>query len=292
MLKNPFKKSLAARRPGEQFVLWQSGRVRAEVKEESPAFYTRLFNLPVSPLALAGPGRIYTVQGAAGGDGASTVAVNLAALMALSSPERVVLLDLEGYGAVRSRLGLPAGECPVSILDWEGIDGPGGMARGLVNHSSGVMVVPGVAHYDQVEKVTPDLVFKILALLKENYDFVVLDCPPVGICNNTWAAALAADAVLTVFRPDRASLDLLQENSGFMIRLGCQDRVFGVLNQAGIPGGIRPGDLEGRTGAVITGILPYSAGVAEANNRRQLVVSARPRDDFTRAMHLLAGSIV
>ncbi|MCL6479909.1 MAG: hypothetical protein K6T65_16190, partial [Peptococcaceae bacterium] len=51
-------------------------------------------------------------------------------------------------------------------LDWEDIYGPGDIARGLLNHSSGIMAVPGVIHYDQVEKVTPALVLKMLTLSK------------------------------------------------------------------------------------------------------------------------------
>lgn len=291
MLKNLFNRKGNRPDPNGDFVLWQAGRDGLQKKEENQCGATRMFNIPVSPGALAGHGRIYVVQGAAGGDGASTVAANLAGLLALSDPERVVLIDLEGYGAVRSRMGLPVGECLVNILDWEDIHGPGEVARGLFNHSSGTMVVPGVIHYDHVEKVDPALVFKMLTLLKDSYDYIILDCPPAGMNNSTWAAALVADVVFAVFRPDRASLDLLQENKSFLFRLGCQDRVYAVLNQAGIPGGIRPGDLEGKPGMNIIGILPYSVAVAESNNRRQLVVHTRPRDQFARAMQLLADSI-
>ncbi|MCL6476984.1 MAG: AAA family ATPase [Peptococcaceae bacterium] len=291
MLKNLFKKKNVKPQAEEEFVLWKANQGEAEPKVESKSEALKMFNLPVSPKALTGHGKIYVIQGAVGGDGATTVAVNLAGLLALSNPERVVLIDLDGYGAVRSRMGLPAGECLVNILDWEDMYGPGDIARGLLNHSSGIMAVPGVIHYDQVEKVTPALVLKMLTLLKESYDYIVLDCPPAGINNNTWAASLVADIILTVFRPDRASIDLLQENNGFMHRLGCQERVHAVLNQAGIPGGIRPGDLESKLGVNIIGILPYSIGVAETNNRRQLVVHARQRDDFTRAIQALADRI-
>ncbi len=291
MLKNLFKKKNPLPQAGEEFVLWKASRGEAQPKEEIKSEASRMFNLPVSPGALAGYGKIIVVQGAVGGDGATTVAVNLAGLLALSNPERVVLIDLDGYGAVRSRMGFPAGECLVNILDWEDIYGPKDIARGLINHSSGIMVVPGVIHCDQVEKVTPALVLKVLTLLKESYDYIILDCPPVGINNNTWAASLVADVILTVFRPDRTSIDLLQENNGFMLRLGCQERVHAVLNQAGIPGGIRPVDLESKLGVNIVGILPYSIGVAEANNRRQLVVYTRQRDEFAKAIQALADRI-
>ena len=286
-----FKKKEVKSGANEEFVLWKANQGQEDKKEEQVAEVTRLFNLPVSPKELAGFGKIIVVQGSVGGDGATTLATNLAGLLALSNPERVVLIDLEGYGAVRSRMGLPAGECLVNILDWEDIHGPREMAKGLLNHSSGVMVVPGVIHYDHEEKVTPALVLKMLTLLKENYDYIILDCPPVAISNNTWAAALVADVILTVFKPDRTSLDLLQENNGFMNRLGCQDRVKAVLNQAGIPGGIRPTDLESKLGIDIIGILPYSIGVTEENNRRQLVVHTRQRDEFAKAIQFLADSL-
>jgi cellulose biosynthesis protein BcsQ len=278
-------------RPEDEFVLWKANQVETGAGEESREETLRLFNLPVSPKAIAGHGKILVVQGAAGGDGATTVACNLAGILAMSNPERVVLVDLDGYGAVRGRMGLPAGECLVNILDWEDIHGPRDTAKGLLNHSSGIMVVPGVIHFDHVEKVSPALTLKMLTILKENQDYIIIDCPPVGINNNTWAAALVADVILTVFRPDRTSVDLLQENNGFMLRLGCQDRVNAVLNCAGIPGGIRPGDLETRLGINIIGVLPYSVAVAESNNRRQLVVHARQRDDFTRALQLVLDRI-
>lgn len=291
MLNKIFKKEGKAAKVQEDFVLWQADQGQKADKAEKQPEDVKLFNLPVSPGALAGHGKIYAVQGAVGGDGATTLACNLAGLLAVSNPERVALVDLDGYGAIRSRMGLPAGECLLNILDWEDIHGSRDIAKGLLNHSSGIMVAPGVIHLDQVENVTPTLVLKIMTLLKESYDYIILDCPPAGINNNTWAAALVADAIVTVFRPDRTSIDLIQESNGFMLRLGCQDRVYAVLNQAGLPGGIRPGDLEGRLSVSIAGIMPYSVAVAEANNRRQLVVHSRQKDDYVRALQLLNDRI-
>ena len=277
-------------KPQEEVVLWKADQDKPRAVE-SRGKSTRLYNIPVSPDALAGHGKIYTVQSSTKGDGATTIAVNLAALLALSNPERVVLIDLDGYGSIRSRMGLPADECLINILDWEDIHGPRDIIRGLYNHSSGIMVVPGVIHYDHEEKVTPTLIFKMLTLLKETHDYIILDCPPAGTGNNTWAAALVSDLIFTVFKPDRASLDLLNENNGFMARLGCQDRVCAVLNQAGIPGGIRAGELESGLGLNILGVMPYSVAVAEENNRRQMMVHSRERDDFTRALQVLADRL-
>jgi pilus assembly protein CpaF len=103
---------------------------------------------------------------------------------------------------------------------------------------------------------------------------------------------MVADTVLTVFKPDRASLDLLGENSGFLLRLGCRSRVRLALNQAGIPGGIRTSDIENIAGLGLAGILPYSPAVAEENNKRQLAVLSRARDDFSRGLQQLLDVVL
>ncbi|MFZ5643889.1 MAG: ATPase, T2SS/T4P/T4SS family [Bacillota bacterium] len=276
----------------EEFLLWEPGQGRQiyDLKKDAKDL-THLFNIPVSPGAIPGHGRIIAVQSSIEGDGASTIALNISGLLALSNPERVVIVDLGGYGAVRARMGLPTDECLINILDWEDIHSTRDISRGLYSHSSGVMIVPGVVHYDHVGEINPDLVFKILTLLKESFDYIVLDCPPVGMNNNTWAALLVSDVILTVFRPDRTSLDLLNENSGFVLRLGCGNRVNPVLNQAGIPGGIRAGDVEGKL-RLDKSTLPYSIAVAEENNRRQIITLTKQRDDFTRALQILLDKVL
>jgi len=269
-------------------VIWQGGR--EESTHEPEREITRLYNIPVNPKAIPGDGIIITIQCAKHGDGATTVAANLAALLARGNPERVALVDLDGYGSLRSRLGLPAGEFLVNILDWEDVQGTRDMTRALITHSSGIVVVPGVIHFDHTVKVKPNLVFKMLTVLKNSFDAVILDCPPVGHGNNTWAAALVSDAVVTVIKPDRTSLDMYAENTSFMSRLGCGDRLYTVLNQAGVPGGIKSADLveNNELGMTVSAVLPYSTAVAEENNRRRLVARTRPRDIFSLALSNMA----
>lgn len=278
-----------------EFIVWRPSGIYEDAEKtsiEEPLEEPFLYNLPVQPKALPGNGKIVAVQGVAAGDGATTVAVNLAGILARYAPDMVSLVDLDSYGSVRSRLGLPAGEFLINILDWEDIHSTKDIAKGLINHSTRVLVLPGVIHYDQVDAVKPSLVFKILTLLKEKYSYVVIDCPPVAINNNTWAAVLVADTVLTILSPERDSLDRLHENNGFLIRLGCQNRIFTLLNQAGKPGGIRPADLEGNNFYKLSEVLPYSVNVAECNNRRQVIAHYNQKDDFVKSLQVIVEQIL
>jgi hypothetical protein len=85
----------------------------------------------------------------------------------------------------------------------------------------------------------------------------------------------------------------LKESNKFMSRLGCREKILTVLNQAGIPGGIRPGDLvdNEKLNIGVGAVLPYSTALAEANNRRELVSVSRCRDDFSQALHRLADRL-
>lgn len=266
--------------PQDGPVLWESGQVRETAQQEDA---THLYNIPVSPKALPGKGMIWVIQSPEGGDGSTTVATNLAAVLAISNPDKVILIDHDGFGAVRSRMGLPTNQCLVNILDWQDVQDVSQMHRAMVQHSTGVMVVPGVLHHDHIQFVTPSFVFKILSIFKERFDHIILDCSPVGQQNNSWAAALVADIVLTIIKPDRTSIDLVQDNLSYLNRLGCTDRSYLVLNQAGIPGGIKTTDLTNtmQSGLNISYSLPYSVNVQEANNKRELIAITKPKDDFS-----------
>lgn len=195
MKLNLFKKKKET--PHEGPVLWGPGGVEAIPETPSTTEATHMFNIPIRPEALPGKGMIWTVQSS------TTVATNLAAALAEGNPERVVLVDMDGIGSVRSRMGLK--ESLETILDWQDVRDARDLQRVLINHTSGVLVVPGVMHYDHISLVDAGLVFTMLTILKERYDHIVLDCPPVGTNNNTWAAALVSNILALIIKPERTN---------------------------------------------------------------------------------------
>ncbi|SFH34273.1 MinD-like ATPase involved in chromosome partitioning or flagellar assembly [Desulfotomaculum arcticum] len=278
----------------ESTIIWKSSDQSNSQEENVEENVTSLYNIPISPKAIQGEGTIITVQCAKHGDGATTVAANIAASLAKGNPEKVALVDLDGYGSVRSRFGLLASECLINILDWEDVQGVRDMAMAMYSHTSGVVLVPGVIHYDHIKKVSPDLIFKTLTILKNNFDVIVLDCPPLGQANNTWTAAIVSDIVLSILKPDRTSIDHYPENKSYANRLGCGERYITVLNQSAIPGGIRSADLlnNKELDIGIAAVLPYSVNVNEENNRRKLICHSKPKDQFSQAINELVSELI
>lgn len=271
--------------PQEGPVLWGPGGVEVIPETHSSTEVTHMFNIPIRPEGLPGKGMIWTVQSS------TTVATNLAAALAAGNPERVVLVDLDGIGSVRSRMGLK--ESLETILDWQDVRDARDLQRVLINHTSGVLVVPGVMHYDHISLVDAGLIFNMLTILKERFDHIVLDCPPVGMNNNTWAAALVSNIVALIIKPERTNLDFIKDNLVFLKRLGCEERTCVILNHAGAPGSIKATDLIGnkQLGLDIHHTLPYSVSVAEASNKREIVLLTKPRDEFSTALKKLVEKL-
>src|SRR3990172_1121339 len=122
-------------------------------------------------------GKIIDVIGSKGGVGNTTMAVNLATSLVESSPSpRVALIDMN----------LLFGEIPI-FLNIESFFNWGEVARNisrldptylmsiLSKHASGVYVLPSPTGLDGVNVATPEIIEKILGLMRNVFDFIVID---------------------------------------------------------------------------------------------------------------------
>lgn len=122
-------------------------------------------------------GKIIDVIGSKGGVGNTTMAVNLAtSLVESSRSPRVALIDMN----------LLFGEIPIflnieSSFDWGGVArdisrlDPTFLMSILSKHASGVYVLPSPTGLDGVNVATPEIIEKILGLMKSVFDFIVID---------------------------------------------------------------------------------------------------------------------
>lgn len=215
------------------------------------------FPFPSIPEEAPG-GRLISFVSCVPGAGASTLAC--LAAMTLES----ALIDFTGR--VRSYMGLTPDVCPTSLVDALGVGRPEDITKIGVDHPSGVTVFPGVTRTVDASQIDTRLAQKISVYVKRMFAKTVAVLPPLEAAG--WATALISDAVCLVVKPDRADMDVFHDRIEFLSRLGCQDRMKIVLNQAGAPGAIRTSEVREIFKPDI--VIQFDPDIKMACNRRQL----------------------
>jgi len=144
-------------------------------------------------------GKIIHVIGGKGGVGATTVAVNLSTNLANSNrSQSVVLLDMNLlFGEIPTFLDLQSdfswGEVVknISRLDVTYLTSV------LAKHPSGIFVLPSPTGLDGVNRATPEIIEKLLRVMQEAFDFIVVDGGP-SIDETSLKIIEISDTVLVV----------------------------------------------------------------------------------------------
>jgi len=144
-------------------------------------------------------GNIVAIANQKGGVGKSTTAINLGAGLALQG-ESILVVDLDPQGNTSSGLGIDRGSIELSMYD---ILVDGVAASDVLEPTSvgNLHVIPATielagAEIELVSMFSRELRLKgALAELKDDYDFILIDCPPsLGLLTVNGLAA--ADEVL------------------------------------------------------------------------------------------------
>ena len=144
-------------------------------------------------------GKIINVIGSKGGVGTTTIAVNLAAGLA-QMPQRysIALMDMNTlFGEIPLFLNLNPnyhwGEITRNI---ERLD-PTFLMKILTRHSSGVQILPSPSYLNGQEPATPQIVGRLLDLMKSMFDFVVVDSGQI-LNHNTMKVLEISDKMLLI----------------------------------------------------------------------------------------------
>src|SRR5262249_28702408 len=170
---------------------------------------------------------------ASGGVGVTTVAVNLAAALAAKEQE-VLLIDLDMvFGSVDAALDIVTDHTLYTVLQsFERLDSTL-LKRSMTRHGSGLYVLPHPQAIEEVAKIDPDTLHRLLGLLKASFGTVVIDTSK-GLQASDFAAFEMSDVILVVVQLDLTCL----RNTARLIGLfqqydGLAERVRLVANRAG-----------------------------------------------------------
>jgi pilus assembly protein CpaE len=195
----------------------------------------RLFEGQATPHASAQKGpQVVAITGAAGGVGCTSLAVNLATTLARTAGSEVVLADFDlMLGAVDACLDVVTEQTLMGIV--QNIDRLDLtlLKRSLVRHSSGLYVLPHPIAMDDAAKIDPEVLRRVLTLLKSAFPTVVVDTSK-GLQSSDFVAFEMADVILVVLQLDLTCL----RNTSRLLRLfqqfdGVPERIKLVANRVG-----------------------------------------------------------
>ena len=240
-----------------------------------------------------GEGKLICVLGPKGGTGKTLTSTNLAVALALAN-QRVLIIDLDlQFGDVALCLGLPPEKTVYDLaqspgaLDYDKLD------AFLAHHSSGVRTLIAPRRPDQASAVGAELLREVYSILRNHFDWVVIDTPP-GFTAEVITSIDSSTDVVMVGMLDSLSL----KNT----KLGLEtlelmkydpDHIYLLLNRAHSRVGISQSDVEAVLGRSPDVFIPSDREIPRTVNEGIPIVVARPQSEpaeaFARLADMLAG---
>ena len=180
-------------------------------------------------------GRILAIANQKGGVGKTTTAINLSACLA-EKGQKVLAIDMDPQGNMSSGLGLDKGSIDKTIYDMilGEIDVEDVINKGTIENLD---ILPSNVDLSAVEIELIDeenkefIVKNSIQKVRDNYDFVIIDCPP-SLSLLTINAMTTADSVLVPIQCEYYALEGLSQ----LIRTVelVRDRLNPALNIEGV----------------------------------------------------------
>jgi pilus assembly protein CpaE len=240
----------------------------------------------------AEPGRFLALLAAGGGSGSSTLAVNVAAVLA-QQHQSCALVDLKpGVGDLAALLDLkPTYTLADLCADATRLD-QAMLERSLVRHASGVHLLAPPRTLADVRHVTAVGIRQVLALARSLFPYVVGDLDDC-FHEEQVEALRHADVVLLVLRLDFTSLRHARRILEQLEQLGvAREQVRVVVNRYGQPEELPAASAERALGLKIAHYVPDEPKtINRANNTGTPAVLETPRARVSREITQLAASV-
>lgn len=237
-------------------------------------------------------GRQVTIFSPKGGVGKTTLAVNLAVAMSEKGARSVCLVDLDlAFGDVAITLQMfPARTIADAVHLESGLDF-GVLEPLLTTYRDNVRALVAPVQPDAKDSIPPQLVGRILNLLKSNFDFVIVDTSP-AFDEFALQAFDETDEMLLVTTLDVPTLKNVKVAVETLDLLNFpKPRRHLILNRADDRVGLTADKVESTLGMSIDAAIPTSTQVAHATNSGEPIVSAQPKHVVSQAIVKLARDL-
>ena len=161
----------------------------------------------------------------------------------------------------------------------------------LVRHGSGVRVLAAPSRPEYGELVSAELVEKVIKILQDCYDYVIIDTP--GLFTDSSMVALDySQQILLILSLDLPTLKNNKLGLEALNSLNHKDKIKVVLNRSTLELGIGPEDVEMSLGVSLTAQLPSDGRVVVgAVNKGKPFVLSHPQSRVAESLRYLAREV-
>jgi pilus assembly protein CpaE len=222
-------------------------------------------------------GTVLTVFGAKGGIGKTTISTNLATAIVQKTGQSVALVDLDTrFGDVAILMDIPVERSIADLALPEEEINREMLQDCLYTHNTGVTILPAPVRPTDWRNVHAGHIERVVTLLAQTYDYVILDTP--GTFNDIVARALElATLVLLVATVDMASLkDTLLAIDMLRSWNFPQEKVKLVINATNEATNVQPQEVKRMLGRDVFWSIPYDRNISTSTQLGMPVVVAKP----------------
>lgn len=235
--------------------------------------------------------KVITLFSGKGGVGKSLIAVNLAVALARNQ-KKVVIVDLDlMFGDIASLFNIRPKETIYHVVqEIDRLDGES-IRPFLTEAAEGVMVLSAPVRPEHSEIITGKHVEKILRLLRESFDYIIVDTPAF-----LTDPVLALDSSDLIFLVNTLNVPVLKHNKTVLELMGSLNfpikNIRLLLNRSDLDTGIMPKDVKIALGMEPYRILPEDSSVELSINRGEPLVQLKQNGKWSRQIEKLAEQII
>ena len=237
-------------------------------------------------------GTVLTIFGAKGGIGKTTIATNLATALVQKTNQSVVVVDLDTrFGDVAILMDIPVERSIADMAMPEEEITKEIVAECIYTHSTGVAILPAPIRPTDWRSVHAGHIERIVNLLTQTYDYVILDTP--GTFNDIVARSLElATMVMLICTVDMASLkDTLLAIDMLRSWNFPQDKIKLTINATNDAVNVQPSEVSRMLGRDVFWSIPYDRNISAATQLGMPVVVTKPDSKAAASMVEMAFAL-